>query len=103
VRRRAARQFAATLHNACEPLIRRQTRQEGGSAAFVELVVDQRDKLGVIVSYDDPEILPTRKPRAVSKALTLDGDVVTARREGGQKRHPQVVIFAADKEQMSPH
>jgi hypothetical protein len=36
------------------------------------LVVDQRDKLGVIVSYDDPEILPTRKPRAVSKALTLD-------------------------------
>jgi hypothetical protein len=67
------------------------------------LVVDQRDKLGVIVSYDDPEILPTRKPRAVSKALTLDSDVVTARREGGQKRHPQVVIFAADKEQMSPH
>ena len=25
-------------------------------------------------------------------------DVVTARREGGQKRNPQVVIFAADKE-----
>ena len=67
------------------------------------LVVDQRDKLGVIVSYDDSEILPTRKPRAVSKALTLDSDVVTARRKGGQKRHPQVVIFAAAKEQMSPH
>ena len=25
-------------------------------------------------------------------------DVVPARREGGQKRNPQVVIFAADKE-----
>ena len=32
-------------------LIRRQTRQEGGSAAFVELVVDQRDKFGVIVGH----------------------------------------------------
>ena len=30
-------------------------------------------------------------------------DVVTARREGRQKRNPQVVIFAPDKEQVSSH
>ena len=34
-----------------QPLIRRQTRQEGCSAAFIELVVDQRDKFGVIVGH----------------------------------------------------
>ena len=34
-----------------QPLIRRQTRQEGGSAAFLELIVDQRDKFGVIVGH----------------------------------------------------
>ena len=34
-----------------QPLVRRQTRQEGGSAAFVELVVDQSDKFGVIVGH----------------------------------------------------
>ena len=34
-----------------QPLVRRETRQESGSAAFVELVVDQRDKFGVIVGH----------------------------------------------------
>jgi hypothetical protein len=34
-----------------QPIVRRQTRQEGGSAIFVELVVDQRDKFGVIVGH----------------------------------------------------
>ena len=51
-RRRAARRFAATLHSAGATLVRRETRHEGGSAAFVEFVVDQRDKFGVIVRHD---------------------------------------------------
>ena len=34
-----------------QPLIRRQTREESGFAAFVELVVDQGDKFRVIVSH----------------------------------------------------
>ena len=34
-----------------QPLVRRQTRQEGGPAAFLELIVDQRDKFGVIVGH----------------------------------------------------
>ena len=34
-----------------QPLIRRQTRQEGCSVAFIELVVDQRDKFGVIIGH----------------------------------------------------
>ena len=35
-----------------QSLIRRQTRPESGSAAFVELVVDQRDKFGVIIGHN---------------------------------------------------
>ena len=34
-----------------QPLIRRQTRQQGCSTAFIELVVDQRDKFGVIIGH----------------------------------------------------
>ena len=48
-RRASLPQLFVTL---AQPLIRRQTRQEGGSAAFVELVVDQRDKFGVIIGHD---------------------------------------------------
>ncbi len=34
-----------------QPLVRPETRQESGSTTFVELVVDQRDKFGVIVGH----------------------------------------------------
>ena len=34
-----------------QALVRRQTRQQGGFAAVVEFVVDQRDKLGVIIEH----------------------------------------------------
>ena len=47
-RRASLPQLFITL---AQPLIRRQTRPEGGSATFVELVVDQRDKFGVIVGH----------------------------------------------------
>ena len=47
-RRAGLPQLLVTL---AQPLVRRQTRQKGGSAAFVELVVDQRDKFGVIVGH----------------------------------------------------
>ena len=33
-------------------VVRSQTRQESASTAFVELVVDQRDKFGVIVGHE---------------------------------------------------
>ncbi len=47
-RRASLPQLVVTL---AQPLVSPETRQEGGSAAFVELVVDQCDKFGVIVGH----------------------------------------------------
>ena len=48
-RRASSSELFVTL---AQPLIRRQTRQEGCPAAFIELVVDQRDKFGVILGHE---------------------------------------------------
>ena len=99
---RAAASGAASLPELfvtlAQPLIRRQTRQQGCSTAFIELVVDQRDKFGVIIGhrYACPALLLQFRQRRSS-----GGQSAHDRADRHAERHRRLgvtVPFAIDQQ-----
>ena len=87
-RRAGLPQLVVTLAQA---LVRRQTRQESASRAFIELVVDQRDKFGVVVGSWSNRVLAQRsyfsfasaaRPAASLLMIGADRDAERRRRLG---------------------